>query len=208
MASKSKQPILYSISFLIILISASVGFTCSPVQAQIPTVAVPTVTGTPSGPLVTVKAGQNEPFINVRSGPNALYPKVGLLLEGQSAPALGKSPLGEWIMIAYSGAPGGVGWVYSIYVDLTPGAVLPIIEPPPTVTPLMTQTVNPTLAAQFIVTVAPTRLPTFTEPAPLVIPTFAPSEIGGRTGVPTGLIIVILFTIGILAGIFSLIQRK
>lgn len=179
----------------------------TPVQAQIPTVDIPTVTSTPSGPIVSVRAGSNEPSINVRSGPNALYPRVGVLLIGQTAVAKGRSPGGDWIMIEYPGAPGNVGWVYSAFVNVTPGE-LPIVEPPPTPTRDMTATIDPTLAAQFIVTVAPTRLPTFTPPPPLVIPTFQNPTAAVVPGVPMGLIIVVLFTIGVLLGIFSFVQRR
>lgn len=177
------------------------------VLAQIPTVDIPTVTSTPSGPIVSVRPGTNEPSINVRSGPNALYPRVGVLLIGQTAVAKGRSPGGDWILIEYPGAPGNVGWVYSPFVNITPGE-LPIVEPPPTPTRDMTATIDPTLAAQFIVTVAPTRLPTFTPPPPLVIPTFQNPSASVVPAVPMGLIIVVLLTIGVLLGIFSFVQRR
>jgi hypothetical protein len=177
------------------------------VLAQIPTVDIPTVTSTPSGPIVSVRPGTNEPSINVRSGPNALYPRVGVLLIGQTAVAKGRSPGGDWILIEYPGAPGNVGWVYSPFVNITPGE-LPIVEPPPTPTRDMTATIDPTLAAQFIVTVAPTRLPTFTPPPPLVIPTFQNPSAAVVPAVPMGLIIVVLLTIGVLLGIFSFVQRR
>lgn len=179
----------------------------TPVLAQIPTVDIPTVTSTPSGPIVSVRPGTNEPSINVRSGPNALYPRVGVLLIGQTAVAKGRSPGGDWILIEYPGAPGNVGWVYSPFVNITPGE-LPIVEPPPTPTRDMTATIDPTLAAQFIVTVAPTRLPTFTPPPPLVIPTFQNPSAAVVPAVPMGLIIVVLLTIGVLLGIFSFVQRR
>lgn len=177
------------------------------VHAQIPTVDVATVTGTPSGPIVSVNPGINEPAINVRGGPNVLYPRVGVLLVGQTAVAKGRSPGGEWILIEYPGAPGSVGWVYSPNVSVTPGE-LPIVEPPPTPTRDMTATINPTLAAQFIVTAAPTRLPTFTAPPPLAIPTFQAVAGASTPPVPVGLIIVVLFTIGMLLGVFSFVQKR
>ncbi len=197
--------------FFIITIFSLVGFltrTNYDVFAQIPTGSIPTVTGTPSGPVITVKSGIGEPSINVRSGPSVLYDQVGVLLEGQSAPAKGRSPGGEWILIEYAGAPGGTGWVYGANVNITPGT-LPIVEPPPTVTPEVTQTIDPTLAAQFIVTAAPTRLPTFTQPAPLSIPTYQTgTESATASGVPMGLVILVLLTVGILFGIFSLVQKR
>ena len=176
-------------------------------ESQVPTISIPTVTGTATGPLITVRPGQNEDSINVRSGPNALYPKVGILLVGQSAEAVGVSAGGEWIQILYPGVPGGKGWVFSPLVT-DPGQ-LPIVEPPPSPTPQFTATIDPTLAAQFVVTVQPTRLPTYTAPAPLVIPTFvesAPNQLPG--GIPIGLIIVILGVVGILLGLFSFFQTR
>lgn len=200
---------LYSIIILILLgcFFASNGET--EVMAQIPTGTIPTVTSTPSGPIVSVRPGQNEDFINVRSGPNVLYPKIGVLVLGQTAPAKGRSPGGEWILIEYPGVPGGVGWVYANLVSITPGD-LPVVEPPPEPTPAMTATIDPTLAAQFIVTAAPTRLPTFTPPPPLVIPTYPPASNGILliSGVPMGLVILVVLTFGILLGIVSFIQRR
>ncbi len=208
MRKKTAQWFLYSIIFLGLFGILLVLNNQELVHAQIPTGTIPTVTSTPSGPIVSVRPGQNEDFINVRSGPNVLYPKIGVLLLGQTAPAKGRSPGGEWILIEYPGVAGGMGWVYANLVSLTPGN-LPIVEPPPEPTPAVTQTIDPTLAAQFIVTVAPTRLPTFTPPPPLVIPTYpVSSSTGIISGVPMGLVILVLLTVGILLGIFSFIQRR
>ncbi len=116
-----------------------------------------------------VTVNPDQPQVNVRSGPNSyLYGKVGLLLSGQSAPALGRSPGGDWIQIACPAAPGGVGWVYAANVTLTAEGDLPIVTPPATATPLVTATVDPRLMAQFP-TLPPTatRLPTFT---PVTLP--------------------------------------
>ncbi len=176
------------------------------VMAQAPTVDIPTVTGTPSGIMITVRADADQQQINVRSGPGTFYDKVGVLLVGQQAPAKGRSAGGEWILIEYPGVPSGIGWVYAPLVSLTPGE-LPIVEAPPTPTPLMTSTIDPTLAAQFIVTVAPTQLPTFTEPPPLSIPTFPPDPTSTITGgVPMGMIIVSLAAVGMIIGIYTLAQ--
>jgi hypothetical protein len=203
------QVLLYSIIIFVMLGIVFVSQDGSVAYAQIPTGTIPTVTSTPSGPIVTVRPGQNEDFINVRSGPNSLYPKIGILMIGQSAPAKGRSPGSEWILIEYPGVPGGEGWVYANLVNITPGN-LPIVEPPPSPTFAVTQTIDPTLAAQFIVTAAPTRLPTFTPPPPLAIPTYVPpgSSALALPGVPMGLIILIFLTAGILLGIFSLTVRR
>ena len=135
---------------------------------QQPTVAIPTVTGTPSGPIAVVWSDPEEQ-INVRSGPGTDYPKVGVLLNRQQVPALGATPGGSWVQIAYPGVESGVAWVYAPLVRID--GILPIVEPPPTPTPLTTPTIDPTLASQFIVDIPSTRLPTFTPPPPLVIST-------------------------------------
>lgn len=176
--------------------------------AQLPTVSIPTVTGTPSGVIITVRPSQNDDFINVRSGPSTLFPAIGVLLVGQTAPALGRSPGGEWIQIEYPGVSGGKGWVFTVLVSVSPGE-LSVVEPPPTVTPQYTATIDPTLAAQFIVTQQPTRLPTFTEPAPLIIPTYVenmPNQLPG--GIPMGMVIVVLGITGILLTLFSFIRVR
>lgn len=178
------------------------------VMAQAPTVDIPTVTSSPSGPMITVRSDADQQQINVRSGPGTFYDKVGVLLVGQQAPAKGRSAGGEWILIEYPGVPSGTAWVYAPLVNLTPGE-LPIVEAPPTPTPLLTSTIDPTLAAQFIVTVAPTRLPTFTEPPPLSVPTFPPNSTAGTAGgLPMGLVIVSIAAVGIIIGVFTLAQSR
>ena len=195
--------------FFLFGIILAVGFV-SPVQgndlAQQPTGELATVTSTPYGPMITVRTDQEE-YINIRSGPGIFFPKVGVLLKGQTAPAKGRSAGGDWIYIEYPGTPGGMAWVYAPFVNLTPGG-LPIIEPPPTPTPLFTSTIDPTLAAQFIVTTIPTRLPTFTPPEPLVIPTYIDPAGGKLAGIPSGFIISSLFAVGLFLGLFSLAQRR
>lgn len=177
-------------------------------QMQIPTVAVPTVTGTIAGPMAVVKSGP-EPQINLRSGPSSLYERVGVLLVGQRVPAKGRSPKSEWVLVDYPGAPGGTAWVYSLYVDIFPPASqLPIVEPPPTPTPAQTATIDPTLAAKFIVTSMPTRLPTFTPPAPLAIPTFTADDGPSLAGVPMGFVILGLAMLGIFFGVVAFAQGR
>ncbi|MBI3159314.1 MAG: SH3 domain-containing protein [Chloroflexi bacterium] len=169
---------------------------------QQPTVAIPTVTGTPQGPSVRVNADQAQ--INVRSGPGTEYPIVGVLVAGQIVPAFGKSAAGLWIQIGYSGVPEGVAWVYSPLVTVLRGSELPIIEPPPTPTPLVTPTLDPTLAAQFVAEIPATRLPTFTAPPPLAIPTYAAEEpLLTANTFPVGLLISILGIVGMLGAFFS-----
>lgn len=174
-------------------------------EGQIPTVSVPTVTSSPSVATIIVTLEQDQ--INVRSGPNTNYPVVGVLIAGQRTPALGRTVGGDWIQISYPGVSGGVAWVYSPLVTVE--GSLPLVEPPPTPTPKTTPTVNPTLAAQYIVEIPPTRLPTFTMPPPLAIPTFSVVESPSGTGrIPMGLIIVGLGVIGVFGMGISLLQGR
>jgi len=175
--------------------------------SQQATSQLPTVTGTASGPMAVV-IPQPETQINLRAGPNTKYDKVGVLLVGQRVPAKGRSPGGEWVLVEYPGVPGGVAWVWSAYIRIEPPTNLPIVEPPPTPTPLFTMTIDPTLAAKFIVTAAPTRLPTYTPPPPLAIPTFTAINGSGVGNVPMGFIILGLAALGILLGLISFVQGR
>jgi hypothetical protein len=175
-------------------------------NAQQPTVAVPTVTGTPTGPTAIVYS-EPEDQINVRSGPGTEYPKVGVLLNRQEVPAIGTTPSGSWIQIIYPGVKEGVAWVYSPLVRINGGA-LPIAEPPPMPTAVASPTIDPTLASQFVLDIPPTRLPTFTAPAALVIPTYEPVEVSTGTGrVPIGFVITGLTVLGVFGMIISLLRR-
>jgi len=166
---------------------------------------IPTVTGTPMGPVVVVLGGGN-PQVNVRAGPSSRWPIIGILIPGERVPAIGRTPAGEWIKIVYPGSPDGTGWVYA-YVVRVEGGDLPIVEPPPTPTPLTTPTVDPTLAAQFLVDVPPTRLPTFTAPPPLVVPTFVnATPVSARF--PSALVILGLFALGLFGMAVSFWQRR
>jgi hypothetical protein len=176
------------------------------VRAQAPSATPASATATVTGPMLTVRPG-GETQINVRAGPGRSYEIVGTLVLKQWVPALGRTPGGDWIQIAYPGAPGGVAWVYAYLTDVI--GELPIIEPPPTPTPRTTPTIDPTMAAQFIVDIPPTRLPTFTPPSPLTIPTFPPEmPIRGSGDQPIGLVIAVLGSIGLLGAMISLLRRR
>ena len=172
---------------------------------QIPTVSIPTVTSSPSGAIATVTREQDQ--INVRGGPGVEYPIIGVLIAGQQVPALGRSVGGQWIQIAYPGVQDGLAWVYSPLVEIV--GSLPVVAPPPTPTPRTTPTVDPTLASQFIVEIPPTRLPTFTPPPPLVIPTLPADVDGGATSrIPMGFIITGMGVIGIFGLFISLLRGR
>ena len=207
MKNRPIGPIILLLCFILLVLLAL----HQPVQAgrlgQQPTGDIPTVTSTPRGPYVIVNAlTANDTQINVRAGPSALTEKVGVLLIDQEANAIGR--YGDWVQIEYVGAPGGKAWVYGNLVTLF-GGNLPVVEPPPTSTPNITQTVDPTLAAQFLITPDATRLPTFTEPAPLEIPTYT-ADAGNTTlgGIPMGLIIVGLGALGVFLGVIALISGR
>ncbi|MCK4693706.1 MAG: SH3 domain-containing protein [Anaerolineales bacterium] len=166
-------------------------------------IIVSTVTGTPEGPVIVVPDQ-----VNVRLGPGTNYDKVGVLIAGQEVPALGRTPGGLWIQIVYPGVPGNIAWVYAPYVVLdTAQQLLPIIEPPPTPTPRMTPTIDPTLAAQFNLGEAPpTRLPTFTPAEPVVQPTFEPEQVEGVRGIPPILAILGLLVVGLFGMVISFLR--
>ena len=179
----------------------------SVVNAQQPTGSVPTVTGTVSGPVVTVYTDLEQ--IGVYAGPSTyLYPAIGVLLAGQSVPALGRGSDPDWIQVFYPGVPGSNAWVYAPYVRISPGARLQTVEAPPTPTPFSTPTIDPTLAAAFIAPETPTRLPTFTPPAQIVVPTFTDEEGGQSNRIPIGLLIFSLGFVGAMGVFISFLRGR
>lgn len=178
------------------------------VHAQQPTGSVPTVTGTASGP--AVKVDQSVSQVRVYAGPGSFdYPAVGVLVAGETAPALGRARGREdWIQIYYAGVPGATAWVFGLYVSLSPGALLPLVDLPPTPTPFSTPTINPTLEAAFIGQQTPTRLPTFTPAPPLELPLFTDVGAAQTTGVPTGLLILSLGLFGFFGAIISYLRGR
>jgi len=168
------------------------------------------LTATPAadaGMFITVIT--DEPQINIRMGPSSsIYPIVGTLPTGSTAPALGRSQGGDWIQITYDGAPNGVGWVYSPLVQVSPGT-LRIVAPPPTPVPPATSTIDPTLAAQFSIVPTATRLPTFTPPPSL--PTLSYSEsptVENSASVPLAAIIIVLLVLGSIGFLVSIVLRR
>jgi len=178
------------------------------VLAQQPTGSVPTVTGTATGP--TIKVDPSFDFIGVYAGPSSFdYPQIGLLLANETAPALGRArDRLDWIQIRYPGVPDKKGWVYGLYVGLSPGAFLPIVDVPPTPTPISTPTIDPTLEAAFIGRQTPTRLPTFTPPPPLDVPSFSEQGTIPTPGIPAGLLIISLGLFGFFGAIISYLRGR
>jgi uncharacterized protein YraI len=194
------HPLILTISIALIFLGNFFASTSTVVLAQQPTV-------TPAagdGMYITVIT--EEPQINVRMGPNvSIYPIVGKLPTGSTAPALGRSQGGDWIQIEYPGAPNNKGWVYSPLVQVSPGT-LRVVAPPPTPLPPPTSTIDPTLAAQFNIVPTNTRLPTFTPPPSLSVLSFTDTAgADSKNSVPLATIILalaVLGTIGILISIF------
>jgi hypothetical protein len=193
---------------IVALVLATLYIFSSPmkVQAQQPTGSIPTVTGTPSGVIASVR--EDEPKVNVRSGPGYFWDPIGVLLVGQSVPVIGKTAAGEWLLVQYPGVPGGQGWVFAAFMSLTRGTI-PIVESPPQPSPKVTSTIDPTMAAEFIRTPIPTRLPTYTAPAPISIPTYQdPGSAQRFAGIPVGFIILILAGLGIMVGVATIFQNR
>ena len=122
----------------------------------------------PSGlqpPFVRLKAGQE--FANLRTGPDVAYQKVGeLRATGVNAAAVrGKSANGQWWQIAFTGAPGGVAWVFGQLVDFTGDPnMVPVVSAPP-------------LAPGASAPSAPTAAPTPAAPLPTPTPPLPPSAV-------------------------------
>lgn len=162
---------------------------------------------TPVGVFITVA---NPPDgTNVRSGPSSIAygPPIGHLNPGDTAPAFGKTFGGDWIQIEFPSSPNGMGWVYSVNVVVS-GGELRIVESPPTPAPLMTATIDPTLAAAFNIQPTETRLPTFTPPPPLEVPQFTDASKGPSFLGTSGIFIVGLGLIGSIGLLVSYLWKK
>jgi len=158
-----------------------------------------------TGSIVTVT--YTEP-INVRGGPSTVYyPIVGRVSPGDVLTGLGVSPGREWVEVVFPEAPNGVGWLYATYVSVS-GAELPVVESPPTPTPVATATVNLTFAAAFIFQPTATRPPTFTPPPPLTVPQYSDIADERPTGLSSGTIVVSLIFISLLVFLISYILNR
>ena len=159
---------------------------------------------TPTGIFITVTYTEQ---MNVRGGPGTSYDILGQIFPRDILPALGISPGREWVQVAYPSGPGGVGWVYASYVSIS-GGELRIVEPPPTQTPLVTSTFDPTLMAAFNIQPTQTRMPTFTPPPPLTVPTFTETSSANTPKIPSGIFVITLGILGSIGLLISFILRK
>ncbi|MBM4426352.1 MAG: hypothetical protein FJ031_03845 [Chloroflexi bacterium] len=206
MSSRKKK---FAVVLLFLLVLAGSRFYAPApwvVSAQQPTGSIPTVTGTATGMIVRVNFDINT--VNIYSGPSSyLYPSVGVLLKGQEIPAIGVSEDRNWIQVYYPGVTGSVGWVYGPYVTIIRPGSLPVLSAPATPSPTLNSVIDPTLAAAFTTPITPTRLPTLTPPAPLVVPTFLP-DTSNANRIPMGLVILALGFIGIFGTIISFLRGR
>jgi hypothetical protein len=204
-----KYRILKIFLILVLFISLlTISYTIKPpvlVQAQQPTGSIATVTPLSKGITATIKIGMVDHVV-VRSGPGTLYDQVGVFLPGSTINVIGKTEASDWVLVDYPGSSNGQGWVWAVYLDVTSGEI-PIVEIPPTPTPKVTNTIDPTMAAQFVKTPETTRLPTFTAPAPLTIPTYNTGPIGNGH-IPVGLVILGLAGLGALIALISFVQTR
>ncbi len=172
----------------------------APERAQAPT-------ATPAGQRIEVFED-----VTVRAGPGAEYDRVGTLIPGQTSTVLGRSSDNRWVQIVYLGGPNNTGWVWVQYVRVI-GELpsFPTVAAPPT--PTLPPTPTPDV---FVVAGTPSpgpgeagRLPTFTPPAPEVRPTLLPAQ-GVRSTVafPPAVLIIILFVLGTLGGLLSLVRQR
>lgn len=194
------QPLSLTLTFLLLMVGTYLASSSTDVRAQ-----QPTETPASTGLFITVVT--NEPQINVRLGPSStVYPVVGVLPQGATAPALGRSQGGDWVQIEFPSAPGGKGWVYSALVQVSPPGNLQIAEPPPTPVPPPTSTIDPTLAAQFVILPTNTRLPTFT-PAPTLAGFEFENPSGSQYNIPWASIIIAFAILGVIGFLLSLLRR-
>ena len=193
------QPVYWTLSISLFLAISNASNSTSVLAQQ------PTETPVSSGLFITVVT--DEPQINVRMGPSStIYPIVGTLITGSTAPAIGRSQGGDWIQIEFPSAPGGKGWVYSPLVEVSPPGNLQVMEAPPTPVPPATSTIDPTLAAQFVIQPTSTRLPTFT-PAPTLPTVTFEEKLTTGNQIPWASIIIALFILGLVGFLLSLIRR-
>ncbi len=143
----------------------------------------------------------------VRSGPGTVYDRLGELTIEQTAPALGRSALSDWIQIEFVSSSGNRGWVYAPFVELrgTTIEALPIVEAPPTATlpPTPDGEPNPFV----VVATVPARQPTFT-PAPTVeIPRY--SEVAATPpAFPPASLILAFLAVAVVGAAMAVIRRK
>jgi len=206
-----KSTILFRAAIVALLVFIATGFDAAPARAETDTPTpgpsvTPTFvpTATVGGPYVYVPEK-----VNVRTGPATYFDQVGVLVAGQMAPALGRTEVGEWILVEYPGAPGSQAWIYAALVTVRDAELmdLAVVVPPPTPTLSISTTLIYDTESGGPATAAATRLPTFTPAPPIVIPTFAP-EAAGTARVPPIYYIGGLLALSLVFAIIAVMQQR
>jgi hypothetical protein len=91
--------------------------------------AVKTNTPNPTAPVITITNPGSDP-INLHSSASLTSQTIGTLNAGASAPAIGKSAAGDWVLIQVNGKP---AWIFASLIKFTNGdiAALPLATPAP-----------------------------------------------------------------------------
>ena len=206
-----KSTIFFRAAIVSLLVFIATGFAAAPARAETDTPTpgpsvTPTFvpTATVGGPYVYVPEK-----VNVRTGPATYFDQVGVLVAGQMAPALGRTEVGEWILVEYPGAPGSQAWIYAALVTVRDAELmdLAVVVPPPTPTLSISTTLIYDTESGGPATAAATRLPTFTPAPPIVIPTFAP-EAAGPARVPPIYYIGGLLALSLVFAIIAVMQQR
>jgi hypothetical protein len=99
--------------------------------------------------------------------------------------------------------------VYASYVAVSGGELQVVEVASHTYAALITNTVDPTLAAQFHLTPTVTRLPTFTPPPPMIELSFDEgAPVSRRLEFHPGIFIIILGVFGLIGLVFSFTSRR
>jgi hypothetical protein len=171
----------------------------------------------PQAVTATLPANRVEIFqdVNVRAGPSTYYDQVGVLIPGQTSAIIGRNPEGTWFEIEYVGGPNGIGWVFKDLVRVVGDLnTMPTVIPPPTPTLPPTATPQPgatqgpgTLAGTA--TPAANRLPTFTAPAAVAMPTLLPAQgLSGGGAFPPAVLIMVLLVLGAFGTMLSVLRLR
>lgn len=87
----------------------------------VPATPTPTIAVTlPDGAVLVTLGGEQS--VNLRAGPGTLYPIVLRVTSGTSWPAVARSEMGEWLLLASPEIPGGQAWVYVGITNYSPDA--------------------------------------------------------------------------------------
>ncbi len=118
---------------------------------------IPSPTPSPTSSLILITVSMDT---NCRTGPGKVYDYLGALLAGEQTEVVGWDGIGEYWYIKNPDQPGGFCWLWGQYATLTGDRQsLPLVAPPPTPMPTLTQT-QPSLLQPVYITGIATIVPT------------------------------------------------